>query len=180
MTYPAPPARSGMPTWAKWTMFGCGGCLLVTVLGFGGCMLAAWRMLGMKSYDASRKPDVPLTATAGQLLPPRVGPFVRRKVNRLGAGWQGAYVSNDGKQVELKVEQTGQMRQSGRSPAGGGAGQNQPPNVNTGFRMSMKIADQQMELVIWAKPNWTYTVQSPDMVAVKFADAYRPAVGGGR
>src|SRR5881275_2890079 len=113
MTYPAPPARAGMPTWAKWTLGGCGGCLLVTVLGFGGCMAVFWQTFGkhMKMVDVSDKPDAPLTAAVSQLLPPRVGPFVRQSARRYtqspgdmapGSGWQGSYTSNR-KRVQLYV-----------------------------------------------------------------------------
>src|SRR6476661_6977774 len=84
MTYPAQPARGGMPTWAKWTLFGCGGCLVLMVLGLGGCMAAFWKFIGkdMKMYDVSSKPDAPLTASASQLLPARVGSFVRQRATR--------------------------------------------------------------------------------------------------
>ena len=74
MTYPTQPSPSGMPPWAKWTLIGCAGCLTVTLLGMVGCGALSYYLFGrnMKIVDMSDKPDLPLTATAGQLLPPRV------------------------------------------------------------------------------------------------------------
>jgi hypothetical protein len=192
MTYPSEPARGGMPPWAKWTLIGCGGCMVVAVLAtvLGG--VAIWQLVGknmkFEMLDVSRKPDPPLTASAGQLLPPKVGAFVRQKIARASpqkagagtaSGWQGSYTSA-GKRVDLTVIPTreAQAARSERSPFGGALRQQQNPN--SAVYMSIKAGPQPMDMVVWSKPNWTYMIQSPGMVAKQFATAYQPAVGGGK
>jgi hypothetical protein len=189
MTYPTPPARGGMPPWAKWTMIGCGGCLGLTVLAFAGCGLLFYQTIGKnmkwETLDVSRKPDPPLTAKAGQLLPPRVGPFVRASVgtpapqyaaSTSSQGWQGTYVAA-GKRVDLVVSPTAAVQQARvqRTPFGDAMQRrNRSQNPNLGFHMSMKMGPQPVDMVFWSKRNWTVMIQSPDMVAGPFARAYQP------
>jgi hypothetical protein len=174
-----------MPAWSKWLLAGCGGCLLVAMVGMslgGFAMWQFWQKIGknmkMEQLNMSSKPDMPLTAAAGELLPPRVGSFVRTRVGRptyqtAGAaapsGWEGSYISA-GKRVELIVTPTAAAR-ARRAPFGM---QSPPPNQNTGFHMSLKTKPTPMDMVVWAKPNWTFMVQSRDMAAIPFAMAYQP------
>jgi hypothetical protein len=186
MTYPPQPARSGMPTWAKWTMIGCAGCLTVVILLTVGCGALFYQYFGknIKRIDMSDKPDLPPTATAGQLLPPRVGPFVRKQVSRvtpqlgsmtLPVTWRGIYTSG-GQQVQLEVRRT--RASSHGSDQGSESfpfGRSSPSaNKNMGIHMSMKVRGVAVDVVSWAKPNWTFTVTSQSMVAEKFARAYQP------
>ncbi len=189
MTFPTPPARSGMPPWAKWTMIGCGGCLTVAVVGMVGCGALFWQTIGKnmkwEMLDVSRKPDPPLTAKAGQLLPPRVGAFVRKRVGPpsgqygsvpADSGWEGTYVSGS-KRVELVVMSTAaaQQARAQRSPFGDAMRrQSHNPNTNVGFHITLKAGPQPMDMAFWSKPNWTVMIQSPDMVAGPFARAYQP------
>ena len=183
MTYPTQPARSGMPPWAKWTMIGCAGCLTVVILGMVGCSALIYQFLGknMKLIDMSDKPDLPLTATTSQLLPPRVGTYVRRQLTRqtprlgniiLPTVWRGLYTSG-GKRVQLEVKQTAAARRGGPPPSPFGRTP-QPRGFNMGVHMSMKIGGKTVDVVSWAKPNWTFTVESEDRVAEQFARAYQP------
>lgn len=183
MTYPTPPARSGMPTWAKWTIIGCAGCLTIVIIGMVGCSAVFYQLIGknMKLIDVGDKPDPPLTATASQLLPPRVGNFVRRRVThttpqignlKLPAVWQGIYTSG-GKRVQLEVKQTASAQRDGsqQSPFGRPS---PPRNSNMGIHMSMKMGGTTVDVVSWAKPNWTFTVESQDMISEQFARTYQP------
>jgi hypothetical protein len=181
MTYPTQPARSGMPTWAKWTMIGCAGCLTVVILFTVGCGALFYQYFGkhMKLIDMSDKPDPPPNATTGQLLPAHVGPFVRRQVTQytpqiggmtLPTVRRGIYASN-GKRVQLEVKPTaGQRGGSQESPFG----RTPPHGANMGIHMTMKIRGTTMDIVSWSKPNWTFTVESQDMIAEQFARAYQP------
>jgi hypothetical protein len=187
MTYPTQPARSGMPPWARWSLIGCGGCGALAVLGIGGCMAVIYFTVGknMKLFDVSNKRDAPLTATVAQVLPPRVGAFVRQQAGGGGQqvgrgasvnGWHGTYRSTGGQKVEVTIIPTRAMEQARRSPFGGAMPQQNPPqNSNKGVRMSMKMGGQQVEIVTWSKPNWTFSIQSPDMAAMQFAKAYQPS-----
>jgi len=192
MTYPTQPTRAGMPTWAKWTLGGCGGCLVLVLLTFGGCSAFMYNMLkGSKTFDVSDKPDPPLTATKGQLLPPKVGPFVRQSVGLPspqyasttgGAGWQGTYGAGS-KRVDLVVFPTAaaQRARAERSPFGDAMKQqNRSGNPNLGFHMKMQLGPQSMDMAFWTKPNWSFMIQSPNQAAMQFAQAYRPAVGKAR
>ena len=183
MTYPTQPSPSGMPPWAKWTLIGCAGCLTVALLGMVGCGALSYYLFGrnMKILDMSDKPDLPFTANAGQLLPPRVGSFARAKVVHsnpqigamsLGPIWKGYYVSG-GKHVDLEVKPTAGARlaRSRRSPFGAPPPSRSP---NMGVRMSIKMGAVTMEVVTWSKPNWTFTVESPEMAADAFVKAYHP------
>lgn len=186
MTYPSEPARGGVPPWAKWTMIGCAGCLTLVILSMVGCGVWFWRFFKPQLIDVSGKPDLPLTATAGQLLPPRVGSFVRKRAARFSStsrgapvgGWQGSYLSAPGgKRVELMVVPTAsaQAARGQGSPFGGTLPQRQQ-SPNVGVHMTMKVGPRPVDMVVWSKPNWTFTIQSPDMVAMQFANAYQPAV----
>jgi hypothetical protein len=183
MTYPTQPARSGMPTWAKWTMIGCAGCLTVVILGVVGCGALIYQYFGMKTIDMSDKPDPPATATPGQLLPAKVGPFVRGKVGRYipsrgsqagVAGWQATYVANHKRAMLLVMSTTAAQAARERNTPFGKALQRQNNNPGMGIHMTIKKGPQPMDMVVWSKPNWTFTVQSPDMIAEQFARAYQP------
>src|SRR5262249_10025811 len=153
---------------------GCAGCLTIIIIGMVGCSAVFYQLIGknMKFIDMSDKPDPPLTATAGQLLPPRVGSFVRRpgthvtpqpRNMKLPTVWRGIYTSG-GKRVQLEVKQTAAARRSGsdQSPFG----RTPPPrNSNMGVHMSMKMGSTTVDVVSWTKPNWTFTVESQDMVS---------------
>ena len=185
MTYPTQPARSGMPTWAKWTMIGCAGCLTVVILLTVGCGALFYQYFGknMKLIDMSGKLDPPLNATAGQLLPPQVGAFVRKQTSRytpqlgrltLPTVWRGIYGAA-GKRVQLEVKPTAAAR-SGGSPSSPFGSAPQPRGFNSGVHMSMKIGGKTVDVVSWSKPNWTFTVESQDMVAEQFAKDYQPVI----
>jgi hypothetical protein len=176
-----------MPPWAKWTMIGCGSCLTIAILvfGVGGYWMyqAVIKNMKFEMFDTSGKRDMPVTATAGQLLPPRVGAFVRQSVGKTASGtsggagaggWQGTYVSG-GKQVTLIVAPTASARAS-RDPQNpfGMTGQ-QRQNPNQGFHMRMNLKSAPMDMAIWQKPNWSFIVQSRDELALPFAKAYQPA-----
>jgi hypothetical protein len=179
-----------MPSWARWSLIGCGGCGALAVLGIGGCMAVIYSTVGKhmkwETIDVKNKPDMPLTATAGQLLPPKVGSFVRKSVGQPSAeyagttgssGWQGTYVSGN-QRVDLVVAPTTSVQQARnrRSPFGDAMQQQRrSQNPDLGFHMSMKIGPKPMDMVFWSKPNWTFMVQSPHMAAMPFAKAYRPA-----
>jgi hypothetical protein len=186
MTYPTQPSPSGMPPWARWTLIGCAGCLTVVILGFVGCGVLGYYFFGrhMKIIDMSDKPDLPLTATTRQLLPPRVDSFVRTKVLHsspqigglsLGPIWKGYYASGS-KHVELEVKPTAAARlsRSQRSPFGSTPPQTRNPNM--GIHMTIKIGAGTMDIITWSKPNWTFTVQSPNTVAEAFVRAYHPGI----
>jgi hypothetical protein len=181
-----------MPTWAKWTLGGCGGCLVLALLTFGGCSAFLYSIFkGSKTFDVTDKPDPPITAMKGQLLPSKVGSFVRQSIGRPSreyagttgsAGWQGVYAAG-GKRVILVVIPTSQAQraQAQRSPFGDAMRrQDRSTNPNMGFHMQMKLGQQSRDMVFWSKPNWTFMVQSPDMVAMPFAQAYRPVAAGSR
>jgi hypothetical protein len=187
-----PPPRPGMAPWAKWSMIGCGGCLTVAVVTtvLGAFLLS--RNLKFEQISVTDKPDPPVMASANQLLPPRVGPFVRQSLSRgkppqngrsgqqgePSRGWQATYSVN-GRQVTVFVVPTDEAR---RNPNAGSpfgtAMQRGGQNPNQGIVMSMKIGDRSLQMVLWRKPNWTVMIQSEDDAATEFARAYRPAGGG--
>jgi hypothetical protein len=184
MTYPTERPRSeGIPPWARWTIIGCAGCLTLVVVGMIGCSAFIFRYLGFRTFDASDKPDLPLSATAGQLLPPRVGAFVRtrvtRSVRRTGstagvAGWQGSYVSGT-QHVDLVVMPTAAARAArDRSTPFGEAMQRQNQQPGFGIHMTIKKGAHPIDMVTWSKTNWTFVVESPDLAAEAFARAYQP------
>src|SRR5205823_3812194 len=151
-----PPPRGGMQPWLKWSLIGCSSCLLVGIVlaALGG--YAFWQFIGKnvswQIVDVSGKPDPPLTATAGQLLPPRVGPFVRTSLGKSSGqsgatttkGWQGSYVAG-AKRVTVIVMPTAeaQAARARRSPFGAAPQPN--ANPNTGFHMTTKIGKTPME-----------------------------------
>jgi hypothetical protein len=193
MSYPSEPPRGGMPPWAKWTLIGCGGCLTVAILFIGVSSFAVWQFFGknikIEKVDVRGKPDLPLTAAAGQLLPPRVGSFVRTQVVRLptssgnaraASGWHGTYASGS-KRVELIVMPTAAAQSAQRqSSPFGDAMRRQKQNPGGGIHMSMRFGSKPLDMVVWSKPNWTVTIQSPDMAAKPFALAYHPAPGSAK
>lgn len=188
MTSPTPPAQSGMPPWARWTIIGCAGCFTLVILGVVGCSVLGYYFIGrnVKTMDMSDKPDLPLTASVRQLLPPRVDSFVRTKVTEssptfgrmnLGPIWKGDYVSGS-KHVELEVKPTAAARRSRSQPAPFG----NPPQArgfNKGVHVTMKMGSEQVDMITWSKPNWSFTVQSPDLAALAFVKAYHPGQPSG-
>lgn len=181
MTYPTePPRSSGMPPWARWTLIGCAGCLTLVALGIVGCGALGYFLVGrnMKMIDMSDKPDLPLTATAGQLLPPRVDSFVRQSVTRIASpgtsaasGWKAQYVSGS-QQVEMTVRPTAAARQAPAEPSPLGGRLPQSRNPNVGIHISLKA--RSLDMVMWTKSNWTFMVLSHTMSAEAFARAYQP------
>jgi hypothetical protein len=184
MTYPPSPPQSGMPPWARWTLIGCAGCLTIAILGVVGCGVLGYFLVGkhVKTIDVSDKPDLPLTATAGQLLPARVDSFMRRSVTHLspqiggmnlGPVWKADYVSG-AQHVELQVKPSAAARRAPSQPSPFGSAPPQPRGPNTGIHVTFKMGAQTIDMITWAKPNWTFTVQSPDSVAEEFVRAYHP------
>jgi hypothetical protein len=43
-----------------------------------------------------------------------------------------------------------------------------------GVHMTVKIGSGTMDMITWSKPNWSFTVQSPDLAAEAFVKAYHP------
>jgi hypothetical protein len=164
-------------------MIGCAGCLTIVILGAIGCTAFLYRTLGFRIIDVSDKPDLPLTATAGQLLPYRVGAFVRTQLNRSVSysgstprviGFKGSYLSG-AQHVDLLVMQTAAARAARNQATPFGRAmqrQNQQPGV--GVHMTIKSGARPLDMVTWSKTNWTFVVQSPDMAAEAFARAYQP------
>ena len=68
------------------------------------------------------------------------------------------------------------MRSLNRASRPFGSTPPQTRNPNMGIHMTIKIRSQTMDLITWSKPNWTFTVQSPDMVAEAFVRAYHPGI----
>jgi hypothetical protein len=178
MTYPPQPARSGMPTWAKWTMIGCAGCLTVVILLTVGCGALIYQYLGMRTVDVSDKPDPPPTASARQLLPLKVGSFVRTKVDTgsNGNGWQGTYVGGHRRATLLVMSTAAARSARERNSPFGTAMRRQNRNPGMGIRVTIKKGPHPMDMVTWSKSNWTFVVQSPDMAAEEFTRAYQPAM----
>jgi hypothetical protein len=179
-----PPQRSGMAPWAKWSLFGCGGCLTVAVVMVIVFAVFIGRNMKFEQFNVSDKPDPPPAATANQLLPRQVGPFTLRDASRPTGeqgsstrGWQGDYTAG-ARRVTVVVMPTAEAKQhrDARSPFGS-ALQRTGNDPNQGFLMSMNIGGQSMEMVVWQKPNWTVVIQSQDNSAAEFARAYRPAGG---
>jgi hypothetical protein len=180
-------SRGGMAPWAKWSIIGCGGCLTIAILVIGGggywFYNAVFKNMKFEMFDTSGKRDMPVTATAGQLLPPRVGAFVRQSVGKTSSGssggagvggWQGTYVSG-GKQVTLIVAPTASVQASRDARNPFGMTRQQSQNPNTGFHMRMKLKSAPTDMAFWQKTNWSFIVQSRDELAMPFAKAYQPA-----
>jgi hypothetical protein len=185
MTELPDPPRPGMAPWMKWSLIGCGGGLALALLLMGGSFLWFWQTIGknvtMATFDVSDKPDMPLTATVSQVLPPRVGSFVRQSAGRPTpasgipdgvGGWEAVYAA-DGKRVTVVVAPTAALKatRGQRAPPGGAP---RPPNPDTAVHVTMQIKPTPRDMVFWEKPNWTYMLQSPDLAALPFAKAYRP------
>jgi hypothetical protein len=185
-------ARGGLSPWAKWSIGGCVGCLAIVMLVVVGGGIWFWQTIGknvnIATFDVSGKPDLPLAATAAQLVPPRVGSFVRQRVAPVsapgggtagGRGWRGDYASGS-QRVTLTVMPTSAAKSASGRDSPFAALQRQSQRPNTAVHMRMKIRDQTTDMVFWEKPNWTFMVQSPAPAALPFAQAYQPAAGKGK
>jgi hypothetical protein len=178
-----------MAPWVKWSLVGCGSCLTIAILVLGGggywAYNAIFKHMKFETFDTRGKRDMPPTATAGQLLPPRVGAFARKSVGRSSSttgpaggagGWQGTYVAG-GKQVTLLVAPTASVRASGDADSPFALARRQSQNPNLGVHMRMKFQSTPTDMAMWQKPNWSFVVQSRDDLAMPFAKDYQPAAG---
>lgn len=179
----ATPPRSGMAPWAKWSLFGCGGCLTVAVVTVIVGALFVSRNLSIEQFNVIDKPDPPLAAGGDELLPKQVGAFRLQEVTRPPAppgetsrAWQGRYTA-DGRAVTLLVVPTEEARRHGGAGSPFGALQRGARDPDTGVQMSMKRREKALQMVMWQKPNWTFMLQSEEGAAFEFARAYRPAAG---
>lgn len=190
MTQPEP-SRQGIAPWARYTLAGCGGCLLVALLVMivGSFFMARWISQNVKfePFDAAAKPDPPSTATADQLLPRRVGLFVRESIGHpRGARpdsigeirvWEGVYAA-DGKKVTLIVAPAEETRRAQERSPFSAAMRQQGADPKAGTQMRLKVGDRSLQMVLWIKENWGFVIQSEHGAAVEFARLYRP--GGGK
>jgi len=191
MTPPAVPGREPMPRWAKRTLFGCGGCLVATIVLAIAGVAAFWQLVGrnMELLDVSDKQDPPLGAAAAQLLPARVGPFVRMRITRPSQqvwgdaamhGWRGVYFAGNRRVDMVAITTAAAQQANGDQPMFGAAMSMTQPDPKRGYHIIRKRSGETMEIVYWIKPRWTVMFQSAQQAAKEFALAYQPVVGSER
>jgi len=192
---PPAPIASGK---TKGCCMGCGIAVAIAVVIIVVAGFAGWKWFtghfDFAFVDVANKTDLPTDATRDELLPVHVGEFTRDDVstetsimtgpgqrpatvpgnpNTSGTFLMGTYKNPQGQAVfayavpshearDLKVGENGNMHMQGAM------------NVNRGVKFAVKNGTQKLDSVIWAKPHWTYFVQTTATQALDFVEKFQP------